>query len=93
MTAQNTAYQHTQLALLSSHQEFSVNQDTSQNHSSSWLNWCQRNDTAASNTGEESFHSIFNAYPFKQTSHEQYVDPHEIDWYSMLSPTVVLLPF
>lgn len=77
MTAQNMAYQHSQLALLRSHQKLPVNQ-TSQHHSSSWLNWCQRNDTAASNIGGKSFHSIFNAYPSKQASHQQYVDLHGI---------------
>lgn len=78
LTAQNTAYKHTQLALLGSHQKLAVSQETTQHHSSSWLNWCQRNDTAASNTGQESFHSIFNAHPSKQTSHQQHIDPHEI---------------
>jgi len=68
MTAQNMVYQHTQLALLRSHQNLPISQETSQHHSSFWLNWCKMNDTSASNTGEESFHSVFNAYPSQQRS-------------------------
>lgn len=38
----------TQPTLLRSQQNLPITQDTGHHHSSSWLNWCQSNDTAAS---------------------------------------------
>lgn len=63
-----------------------------QHHSSSWLNWCQRNDTAVSNTGEETFHSIFNAYPLSKQAINDMLTLRKLSWYSILSPTILLLP-
>lgn len=88
--SEHSLQQHTQPALLRSHQTLHISQETSQHHSSSWLNWCQRNDTAVSKTGEESFHSIFNAYPLSKQAINNMLTLRKLSWYSTLSHNTVI---
>lgn len=54
----NTAYQHTHLALFRSCQS-SVSWEASQHLPFSWLYWCQKNDAAPSQKGERSLSTQF----------------------------------